>query len=55
MESLEVVEGKLDGLFHIALLSEHASVAHDLLELTSTELEEQLLLDHPRQLHQQFC
>jgi hypothetical protein len=53
-ESLQVIEGELDGLFHVALLGQHAAVSHHLLELTPAELEEQLLLNHARQLHQQL-
>lgn len=51
-ESLQVIEGELDGLFHVALLSQHAAVSHDFLELTPAELKEQLFLNHSRQLYQ---
>lgn len=53
-ESLQVLEGELDGLFHVALFGQHAAVSHHLLELTPAELKEQLFLNHARQLHQQL-
>lgn len=46
-ESLELIQTELNWLLNIALLSQHAPVPHQLLQLASAELEEELLLDHP--------